>query len=404
MKRFFASLALMLLSVSGQAQEVTLRHALTGRSLDTLSSLALRFNSAQKGKGKVVLQDLGTVSDRARLPHMALLNIDDSTVYFSKVTAYKPLYQVMKDSGQKFSTSGMYPQIIDAMSEKPGQLNALPLGLSLPVLYWNKELFRKAGVEPEVAPRTWHEVLEVAGKLIDARICPLTSSRFSWTQLENITQQQGQPTMTAGNRVALNGLINVKHIAMLASWYRSTYFRYYGPRDEANQHFLSGECAMLISESSLHSEIKAGGRIDAGVGGLPYYDDEYGVVPGNVSPDGVGLWMLAGKAKAEYQVMAKFAAFMMQRDVQQAWVKGTGYLPMTAQSIVALRESGMSPYVVDAAVRRLSKHADKFRLKSGPLQMKVRNDIGEQMELVWRDEVSSKQALDNAMQKANSAK
>ena len=51
---------------------------------------------------------------------------------------------------------------------------------------------------------------------------------------------------------------------------------------------------------------------------------------------------------------------------------------------------------------RIAKRGDKLQLKGGPLRTRVRNDINEQMELVWRDEVSSKQALDNAMQKANS--
>lgn len=402
MKRFLTATILFWLASLVHAQEVTLRHALSGKSLDTLATLVLHFNEMQKGRGKVVLQDLKSVEDRRHLPQMALLDTDDDMAFYDTLPRYKPVYQVVKEAGLKLDTSGMYPQIADAMSEKAGQLQALPLGLSLPVLFWNKTLFMKAGLDPEVAPRTWLEVQKAAGALSDSGVtCPLTSSRFSWVHLENVTTQQGQSVFGQSNRVALNGLINVKHLAMLASWYRSAYFRYYGAHSEADARFLSSECAMLTGESSLYADIFNSGQIKAGVSGLPYYEDEYGVAPGNVVPDGAGLWILAGRTKQEYLLMAKFLVYLMQRDVQRDWVKGTGYLPMTTQSVSALRDLGVPPAVLDAAVHRLSQRGDKARLKSGALLRRVRDSVDEQIELVWRDKISAKQALDTAMQRAN---
>src|SRR5216110_1259290 len=131
----------LLFAATALAQEVSLRHALSGRNLDTLASLALRFNALQKGKGKVVLQDLKSVEDPHHLPQMALLDTDDDMAFFATLPRFRPLYQVMKEGGQRLDTKGLYPQIADVMSEKPGQLMALPLGLSLPVIYWNKALF-----------------------------------------------------------------------------------------------------------------------------------------------------------------------------------------------------------------------------------------------------------------------
>lgn len=387
---------------TARAQEVVLRHGLSSRNLETLSALTERFNAAQKGKAKIVLQDVKSVDDRRQLPGMALLDTEDDVVFFGTLPRFKPLFQLMKETGTKLDTATMYPQMLDAMSDKPGQLQALPIAMSLPVLFWNKEAFRGAKLDPEVAPRTWREVQEAAGALFDAGVsCPLTSSRFSWVHLENVTTQQGQPVFGQSNRVALNGLINVKHLAMLATWYRSSYFRYYGAHTEADARFLSGECAMLTGDSSLYADIHAQGRIKAGVGGLPYYDDEYGFVPGNVVPDGAGLYVLAGKKKEDYRVMARFIAFLMQRDSQLEWVKGTGYLPMTSVALAGLRDMGVPQNVLDATGKRLSMRGDKARLKSGALLTRVRQSIGEQVELLWRDQVSAKQALDTAMLRAN---
>ena len=96
-----------LLSLAGMAnaQEVTLRHALNGRNLDTLASLVLRFNALQKGKGKVVLQDMKSVEDRRHLPQMALLDTDDNMTFFGTLPRFRPLYQVMKENGQKLDAS-----------------------------------------------------------------------------------------------------------------------------------------------------------------------------------------------------------------------------------------------------------------------------------------------------------
>ena len=203
------------------------------------------------------------------------------------------------------------------------------------------------------------------------------------------------------NRANLNGFINVKHLALLATWYRSSYFRYYGAHSEADSRFLSGECAMLTGESSLYSDILSATDLKAGVSRLPFYDDEYGAAQDNVLPDGAGLWILAGRSRDEYRVMANFVSFLMQPATQRDWVRGTGFLPMTASAIAALRESGVPAPVLDAAVRRLSMRAGTGRLKSGELLTRVRDMIGDEVESVWRDEKPPKEALDNAMKRAN---
>jgi sn-glycerol 3-phosphate transport system substrate-binding protein len=62
-------------------------------------------------------------------------------------------------------------------------------------------------------------------------------------------------------------MVNVKHLALLASWQKSRYFHYSGPAREGNRRFLSGECALLTGESSLYAEARRAG-IDVGGAGL----------------------------------------------------------------------------------------------------------------------------------------
>jgi sn-glycerol 3-phosphate transport system substrate-binding protein len=398
----------LLLSVTAQlamAQEIVLRHALSGAALDALSTLIVRFNDEQKGKAKVTLQELSGVTDRRQTPHLALLDDDDARLFFDSRPRFKSMADVMKEGGQKFDASQFLPQIADAVDDLKGRPQALPMALALPALFYNKAAFAKAGLDPEVAPKTWWETQQVAGKLFDAGYsCPLTTSRFVWIHLENLSSQHSQPVVIksrGGDRFAFNNLVQIKHVALLASWQKSRYFHYFGSASEGNEKFLSGECAMLTGESGLHAELKAA-RFPVGVAGLPYYEDVFGVQPGNVLPDGAALWALPGKKKEEYKVAARFVAFLLRPPVQREWVRATGFLPMTSVALDELVAAGVSPAMVDAARKRLSmsKQANG-RMHSGFGRNRVRELLNEEIEFVWQNTKPAKEALDTAMRRAS---
>jgi sn-glycerol 3-phosphate transport system substrate-binding protein len=398
----------LLLSVTAQlamAQEIVLRHALSGAALDALSTLIVRFNDEQKGKAKVTLQELSGVTDRRQTPHLALLDDDDARLFFDSRPRFKSMADVMKEGGQKFDASQFLPQIADAVDDLKGRPQALPMALALPALFYNKAAFAKAGLDPEVAPKTWWETQQVAGKLFDAGYsCPLTTSRFVWIHLENLSSQHSQPVVIksrGGDRFAFNNLVQIKHVALLASWQKSRYFHYFGSASEGNEKFLSGECAMLTGESGLHAELKAA-RFPVGVAGLPYYEDVFGVQPGNVLPDGAALWALPGKKKEEYKVSARFVAFLLRPPVQREWVRATGFLPMTSVALDELAAAGVSPAMVDAARKRLSmsKQANG-RMHSGFGRNRVRELLNEEIEFVWQNTKPAKEALDTAMRRAS---
>jgi sn-glycerol 3-phosphate transport system substrate-binding protein len=285
-----------------------------GKALDALSTLVLRFNDEQNGKGRIRLEDLAGVSDKQRLPHLALLDPDDRQQFFDTLPRFKPLYEVMKEGGAKFDASPFFPQMVDAVDDLTGRMQGLPVALAIPVLFYNKDAFRKAGLDPNLPPKTWWEVQKTAGALFDAGFkCPLTTSRFAWLHVENVSSQHGEPMLSkVGNneRVMLNQLVNVKHIALLASWQKSRYFHYFGPGREGDRKFLSGECVMLTGESSLYAELSSRLPFAAGVAGMPYYDDVRGARPTEVLPDGASLWFLPGKKKDEYTLAARFVSFL----------------------------------------------------------------------------------------------
>lgn len=412
MRQLVWKLVLMIaLAAPAQAsQEVVLRHGLTGRAQDVLATLVLRFNEEQKGKDRVLLQSLSGIDEQERrhLPPMALLDADDSMEFFLSRPRFMPLYQVMATSGEKLDAKLFFPLIADAVDDNSGRLLALPLGLSLPVLMWNKDAFRKAGIDPDSPPMSWAEVQGRAGKLFDAGIqCPLTSSRFAWVHLENLSSQHGEPLAVRDKsgftRVVLNRLVDIKHLALLSSWYKSSYFRYFGPGNEADRKFISGECSMFTGESSVYLEALHAG-LAVGVAEMPYYDDMRGTTPEKVLPDGAALWVLAGHTKEEYRVVAHFVSFMQRTDVQLEWLRSTGFLPMNPAVVAALKKTGTAPTLLEATTRRLSAAKPAtLRTKYAAGLSRLREILGEEIATVWANTKPAKEALDTAMRRANAA-
>jgi sn-glycerol 3-phosphate transport system substrate-binding protein len=266
---------------------------------------------------------------------------------------------------------------------------------------------RKAGVDPDQPVKTWWELQKVAGQIYDkGSKCPLTTSRFAWIHSENVSSQAGEPIVArAGSKdlVQANSMVNVKHLALLASWQKSRYFHYSGPGREGNRRFLSGECAMLTGESSLYADARRAG-LDVGIAALPHYDDVYAPKPADVLPDGAGLWVLAGHKKDEYKLAARFVDFMLRPEVQAEWVKGTSYLPMTPASLKGLRDSGIPQNVLDAAEKRLSvTRKGSTRAKHGPVRDQLHEFLGEEVAYVWTTDRPAKEALDNTARRVNSA-
>ena len=408
-KLLFAALGLWL--PGAQAQDITLRHDLAGQPLDALATLVVRFNGEQKGKARVVLQDLKGLQDpaaRQQPPHLALLDPEDNQHFFDTSPRFLPLHQIMAASKLKLDPRAFFPQMAAAVDDLTGRIQALPLAHALPVLYYNRDAFVRAGLDPDNPPKTWWEVQTAAGKLFDAGFkCPLTSSRFAWVHLDNMSSQHGEPVLTKDgktDRVALNTLVHVKHIALLASWQKSFYFHYFGPGREGDAKFMSGECSMLTGESPLYRELQKSSGFRFGVAELPHYDDVRGARPADVLPDGAALWALPGKHKEEYAVAARFVDFMMKPENQREWVQATGFLPMTPLAVDALKAAGAPAALLERAAQRLSRVPTvNERTKNGYGRSRIRGILNEEIAFVWGNKKPAKEALDTAMERVNAS-
>lgn len=135
----------------------------------------------------------------------------------------------------------------------------LPLNAARPVLYYNREAFRRAKLS--TVPKTWYEMAGVLGRLAESgQSCAYTTSWPAWVMMEN----------TGG---AFSRQLMVRWTSMLASWEKAGYFAYAGRTNEAELRFAAGECAVLTASSDIAVELGRQAHFELGVAPLPYYDD-----------------------------------------------------------------------------------------------------------------------------------
>ncbi len=84
-------------------------------------------------------------------PHIVqVFEVGTATMMAAK-GAVKPVYELMADAGEKFDPKAYLPAVTGYYTTADGRMLSLPLNSSTPVLYYNKDAFKKAGLDPDQA-------------------------------------------------------------------------------------------------------------------------------------------------------------------------------------------------------------------------------------------------------------
>ena len=377
---------------------IELSHQLDEERAERLEPLVENFNRQQKDVQVTLVRRVEGSAPR----QLNLVTREEYARFAANRASFRPLHEVMREARENLDAGKLAPEMRNGVSNGKGQLDALPFAYSTPVLYINREAFRKAGLNPDNPPKTWFEVQEAAGKLVDAgSTCAFTTSWPAWVLIDNMSARNGGEVNDERGRLAFNGLLQVKHVAMLASWHKSKYFTYFGRRDEADRRFGNGECAMLTSNSALYANLVAKNTVDVGVSALPYHDDAYGA-PKTALADGASLWVGSGLKAAETKGVAKFVNYVLGPEVQVGLTLAGGYLPMTSVARTAAGSKLMKSDLqgLQVAYAQLQGAAVQPALRVSQIEP-VRIIVEEELEAVWANKKPAKEALDNAVTRGN---
>jgi sn-glycerol 3-phosphate transport system substrate-binding protein len=407
---------------SANAQvEIQWWHSMTGALGDRVNGFANDFNASQKDY-KIVPVFKGQYPESLTAaiaafragnpPHiLQVFEVGTATMMAAK-GAIKPVYQMMKEANEPFDPKVYHPAVAGYYTDPKGNMLSMPFNSSTPVFYINKDAFKKAGLNPDQAPKTWKDFAKAADKLKGSgQSCVYTTGWPAWVHVENFSAWHNLPIGTKENGIAgfdtefkINSPDHVKHVAMLADYAKKGWFTYAGRRNEAEARFFSGECAMLTSSSAAQANIRKNAKFDFSVNFLPYNDDIKGA-PQNSIIGGATLWVFSGKKLEEYKGITKFFTYLSGTDVQAKWHQETGYVPITNAAYEATKKSGYyekNPGT-DIANRQLGNKpptANSKGLRFGNY-VQGREVIEEEMEQVFSGKKDAKAGMDDAVRRGN---
>ncbi len=401
--------------------EIQWWHSMTGALGDRVNEISAGFNASQKDY-KIVPVYKGSYPESmtaaiaafraGNAPHIVqVFEVGTATMMGAK-GAIKPVYQLMKDSGIAWDPKAYVPAVAGYYTDRRGNMLSMPFNSSTPVFYINKDAYKKAGLDPEKAPKTWKEFAVAAGKLkASGQQCVYTTGWPSWVHIENFSAWHNLPIGTKDNGIAsadtqftVNSPQHVAHIQMLADFAKNGWFTYAGRRNEAEAKFFSGECAMLTSSSAAQANIRKNAKFEFSVNFLPYNDDIKGA-PQNSIIGGASLWVLSGKKANDYKGVAQFFNYLSRPELQANWHQQTGYVPITLAAAELTKKSGYydkNPGT-DIAVKQLNFKAptgNSKGLRFGNF-VQGREVIEEEIEAVLAGKKDAKAAMDDAVRRGN---
>ena len=403
------------------ATDIALWHAMSGELGRQLEKLASDFNASQPDyrivpayKGnytETVTAAIFAFRSRSQPAIVQVNEVATATMTAAKGAIY-PVFGLMRDMNEPFSLNDYLPAVSGYYTDAAGNLLSFPFNSSTPILYYNKTMFRDAGLDPETPPKTWPELGLAAKRLRDrGAVCGFTTSWPSWIHVENFSAFHNLPLATRTNgfdgldaELTINNSVVVHHVAQLAEWQKSKVFDYSGRGQAAEPRFQNGECGIFIGSSATRADIKANSKFEIGYGMMPYWPDVKGA-PQNSIIGGATLWVLRDRPREEYKGVARFFAYLSQPGVQAAWHQNTGYLPTTQAAYELTRAQGFYARNPGSAIsfEEITLHPPTVNsrgIRLGSFVL-IRGAIEDELEQAFAGHKSAQGALDTAVERGN---
>ncbi len=214
-----------------------------------------------------------------------------------------------------------------------GNIYGVPMEQDLMGVYYNRDLFKKLGLE---VPKTYAEFQAVAAKVKEAGYVPIAfGNRDRWPATNTLSLVLG---LTAGREAEEKVLFGdgswtdpafKKATETIADWEKEGYFPlgFNGiGYDEANALFLGGRAAMTITGTWVLQDMARGAKFDLGVFMLPPISE--GVPAGTMWGEG-SQWQIAASApEATKDAAAAYVDCLISPEHRQVWVEKGFLVPI----------------------------------------------------------------------------
>ncbi len=317
--------------------------------------------------------------------------------------AIVPFDEVVETAAERQWLQSFYPALMEN-GAVDGTTWGIPFQRSTIVMYYNKEAFREAGLDPEQPPKSWDELAEMGQKLVkkdaDGQVerwgAMIPSTGYPYWMFGALAKQNGAVLMnSAGNETYFNQPEMVEALSYWRDLSRKYHVMPEGTIEwgTLRQNFLEQKTAIMWHSTGNLTAVKNNAKFDFGVAMLPAHKN-FG------SPTGGGNFYLFKKASPEERKAAlQLVQFMTSPEQAAKWSIATGYMGV---SPAAYDTAALKQYVQSfppAAVAR-----DQLKYATAELAThqsgRVRKLLDDAIQAVLNGQAEPQAALDTAQKQA----
>ncbi len=312
--------------------------AVGGKAADTIQALTDEYVAANEGVnidavysgsyGDTVTKAL-TASRGGKPPQLSvILSVDMFTLIDEDVII--PFDELATSDEDKAWLESFYPAFMQN-SQTGGNTYGIPFQRSTPVLYWNKEAFAEAGLDPETPPTTWEETVEMSKKLIkkddNGNVTRwgvrIPSSGFPYWLFQGLTTQNDVILANAeGNETNFDDPKVVEALEYLVAL--STEHEVMAPGivewGATPKAFFEGQTAMMWTSTGNLTNVRDNAPFDFGVGLLPG-NERFGAPTG-----GGNFYLFRESTDEQKQAAFQFVKWITSPEQAAKWSIATGYV------------------------------------------------------------------------------
>ena len=324
---------------------ITFWHSLGGVNGQAIDALAKKFNDENKYGIKVESQYQGEYDDSlnklksAQIGNMGadLVQVYEVGTRFMIESGWTVPMQEMIDA-DKYDVSQIEPNL-SAYYTIDDKLYSMPFNSSTPIMYYNKDMFDKAGIAD--VPDSLEGIDKIGEQLMSKGGASEVMSLgiYGWF-FEELIGKQGLNYANNGNgrdktATAVEFDKNGAAKNILTEWQKLNkdgYAPIVGKGGDAGlADFSAGKSAITLGSTASLKQIlqDVNGKFNVGTAYFPKVKESD---KGGVSIGGASLWALDNKDPKKLRATWEFVKFLISPESQAYWNAQTGYFPVTTKS------------------------------------------------------------------------
>ncbi|WP_320200132.1 extracellular solute-binding protein [Agrobacterium sp. rho-13.3] len=412
-KKFsMAAMAITFSATSSMAAtNITWWHGMGGRNGEVINEVSQKFNAAQtncaltpvsKGSYEEALASGIAAFRSGEQPNILQVFDAGAATIINAKGATIPAEDIITKAGYKFDREAFIPGVRSFFAAADGKFVGMPFNSSAPIMYYNTDALKKAGVE---APKTWEEFEAAAPKLKEAGFIPLVQSQLTWQFTENFFSRNNIQFATNNNgydsavdtKLKVTDPNLIMMFEKLKAWKDQGYFAYYGATWNDNQKpFEENKVALWIGSSGSFGGLQKTAKMPFSATFLPYWGSIKGAGT-NSFIGGAALFAMSGKSEAENKCVADFFQFLTSPEIQKFYHQATGYVAITKAAYELTKKEGYyeKQPVAEVGIKQLSlpggEWSKGYRLGFYP---QIRTVMEREYGRIFSGEVSVKDAFD----------